>query len=181
MLIAVGSVNRSKLDGVRKAFEMYYSNVEVVGNDVGSDLPPQPIGLNEVFKGALVRALRAIKLRSDAAYGVGVEAGLLCIEGRWFDVHVASIVGSDGWITYGLSPAFEVPMQFIDKILTGEAKELEVVVDDYFRTKDIGEHGGFVKILSKGRVLRDELVFYATLMALIPRVNRELYLSVSPK
>lgn len=177
MLVAVGSMNKSKLNGVRRAFELFYSSVDVVGIDVGSDLPPQPIGLNEILKGALIRALRAIKLRNDAIYGVGIEAGLLCIEGKWFDVHVASIVSSDEWVTYGLSPAFEVPKPFVDKIVAGEAKELEVVVDNYFRTRNIGEYGGFIRILTKGRVLRDELIFHATLMALIPRMNKELYLS----
>jgi len=46
---------------------------------------------------------------------------------------------------------------------------------EYFKTKDIGEYGGFIKILSNGKVLREDLTFNAVVMALIPRLNPELY------
>ncbi len=48
-------------------------------------------------------------------------------------------------------------------------------MDRYFGTKDIGEKGGLIKILTKGVVTREHLTRDAVLMALIPWVNEELY------
>lgn len=176
MLVVIGSRNRSKISGVRRAYSMFFKNVDIVGVSVAAGLPPQPVGLTDVLRGALARASKALEIIADADHAVGVEAGLLNLCGRWFDVHVASVIDRNGWITYGLSPAFEVPEAFVNRILSGEVGELEAAVDAYFKTKDVGEHGGLVSILTEGRVLRDDLVLHATLMALIPRVNKGLYL-----
>lgn len=178
MLVVIGSKNKSKIDGVKRAYEKFLRGVSVTGVDVTADLPPQPVGLEKIFEGALKRALKALEVLREADHGVGVEAGLFKMGGKWFDVHVVSIADRNRWITYGLSPAFEVPDIFIKKILDGEVIELEVIVDTYFKTRNIGEYGGFIKILTRGEVIRDDLVFYATLMALTPRINEELYHSI---
>jgi inosine/xanthosine triphosphatase len=175
MLVVVGSRNKSKVVGVERAYKFFSLDVEVVGVEVPSQVPPQPLGIETIFKGSLNRALKSLEVVGSADHGVGVEAGLFRVGDRWFDVHVAVIADRYGHITYGLSPAFEVPYVFVDEILRGSARELEVVVDKYFKTKDIGEYGGFIKILSNGKVLREDLTFNAVVMALIPRLNSELY------
>ncbi|RLG85551.1 MAG: DUF84 domain-containing protein, partial [Thermoprotei archaeon] len=77
---------------------------------------------------------------------------------------------------YGLSPAFQIPPSFVNKVLN-EGIELEVVVDNYFGTKNIGIKGGFISILTKNRITREELTELAVAMALIPRIWRKLYQS----
>ncbi len=175
MLVCVGSENRSKLKGVERAYKLFVRELQVVGLKISSEVTPQPLDLETVFRGALIRARKSLELTSSAEHGVGIEAGLFNLHGTWFDVHVAVIADRCGLITYGLSPAFEVPSRFVKELLGGGANELEMLVDNYFKTKSIGEYGGFIKLLTNGHVLRDDLVFYSVLMALVPRVNKDLY------
>ncbi|MEM1982560.1 MAG: inosine/xanthosine triphosphatase [Sulfolobales archaeon] len=177
MLVAVGSKNKSKLSGVNKAYKLFMKDCEVLGVEVAKELPPQPMDLSSTFNGALFRALRSLELVDEAEHGVGVEAGLFVINDIWFDVHVAAIVDRNERVTYGLSPAFEVPPRFVKELLEKRVNELEVLVDKHFKTKDVGEHGGFIKFLTNGQVLRDDLTYYSVMMALIPRINKELYSS----
>lgn len=177
MLVCVGSENKSKLNGVERAYRLFVKEFKVVGLKVSSEITSQPMDLETVFRGALIRARKSLELMGNADHGVGVEAGLFNLHDTWFDVHVAAIVDRDGLVTYGLSPAFEVPIKFVKELIGGGVSELEVLVDNYFKTKDIGEHGGFIKLLTNGYVLRDDLVFYSVIMALVPRVNKDLYLT----
>jgi len=175
VLVGVGTKNRSKVEGVRRGYELFFNEVELIAVEAPSGVPPQPVGMDVIFKGALNRALTSLEMVSNAVHGVGVEAGVYEVNGRWFDVQVAAIVDRGGWVTYGLSPSFEIPEAFINKILSGEVPELEVIVDNYFKTRNIGECGGFIKLLTRGNVLREDLTYYAVVMALVPRVNEELY------
>ncbi len=175
MLISVGSKNRSKLNGVERAYSLFLKDFQVVGVEVPSEITPQPMNLETTFRGALIRAEKSLELVRGAEHGVGVEAGLFRLLDAWFDIHVAVVVDNQGIATYGLSSAFEIPPTFAEKLVGGSVKELELLVDDYFKTKDVGEHGGFIKLLTRGKVLRDDLVFQSVLMALVPRMNKDLY------
>ncbi|MEM1600850.1 MAG: inosine/xanthosine triphosphatase [Sulfolobales archaeon] len=175
MLVSVGSRNRSKLKGVEKAYSMFVKDFQVVGVEVSSEITPQPMSLETTFKGALFRARKSLELVGEAEHGVGVEAGLFNLGNTWLDVHIAVIADRYNRITVGLSPAFEIPSRFVNKLVERSASELEVLVDEYFKTKNIGEQGGFIKLLTNGHLLRDDLVYYSVLMALLPRVNNDLY------
>lgn len=176
MIVAIGSMNKSKIKGVKKAYLKYFSNVEFKPVKALSNVPLQPFGLDTVFKGAESRAVNAIKIAS-ADHGVGVEAGIYRVNDRWLDVQVVAIVDVDGWVTYGLSPSFEVPAFIVEKIIKGEADELEAIVDKIYGTRNIGEKGGFISMLTGNIVLRRDLTYYGAIMALIPRlsVNLKLY------
>ncbi|RLG77337.1 MAG: inosine/xanthosine triphosphatase [Thermoprotei archaeon] len=175
MRVCVGTKNPSKLKGVERALKLFYSSVSVVCVPVESGVPPQPIGIEQVFTGAKNRALRALAGINDCDLGVGVEAGIYAVGNTYYDVQVAAIADRSGVVTYGLSPSFPIPPKFANALLAGEVPELEVIVDRTFGTSNIGEKGGLIKLLTKGRVLREDLTFYAVVMALVPRLNRELY------
>ena len=174
MKVCVGTSNPSKLRGVEKALRLFFSDVQVTCVPVDSGVPPQPIGMEQIFRGAKNRALNALA-SSDCDLGVGVEAGIYAVGDTYFDVQVAAIADKNGLVTYGLSPSFPIPPKFAKALLTGEVPELEVIVDKTFNTRNIGEKGGFIKLLTKGKVLREDLAYYAVVMALVPRLNRELY------
>ncbi len=175
MEVCVGSTNPTKLKGVKDAFNMFYNNVNIKGYDVQTGIPPQPIGLELTIEGARRRAILSLTIGERCDFGVGVEAGLISIGDKFFDVQIAFVIDKNGIESYGFSPMFMVPKTFVEKILVGEYKELEDVVDSYFHTKNIGERGGFISILSKNRIRRENLVFYAVAMALIPFINQDLY------
>jgi len=78
--VAVGSGNRPKIDAVREAFEAYFEGVEVVGVEVASGVPDQPIGWEEIVAGAMNRAERAFAAK-PCDVGVGYEDGLVGVGG----------------------------------------------------------------------------------------------------
>ncbi len=175
LVVCIGSRNPSKVLGVKLAFIRFFSNLRFREFKVEPPVGPQPIGINEIFSGAKFRALKVLELCSDCDYGVGVEAGIFHINDQYFNVQVVAIADKDRKITYGFSPAFLIPKKFYEAIAKGESPELDVVVDRYFSIKESGLYGGLVKILTKSVVLREELTYLATVMALIPRINPELY------
>jgi len=176
MIVAIGSINKSKIEGVREAYLRFFTNVEFVPVKALSNVPLQPFGLDMVFKGALSRAVNAIRI-VNADHGVGVEAGMYSVSNRWFDIQVTAIIDRDNWVTYGLSPSFEVPAFIVEKIVKGEADELEAIVDEIYGVRNIGEKGGFISLLTGNVVLRRDLTYYSTIMALTPRldINLKLY------
>ena len=175
MKIAAGTKNPSKLKGIKNAYQKLLKvDVDVIGVQVPTGVSHQPSTFNEVIEGAINRAKYSIEKVKEAEQGVGVEAGFIYVKNKVFDVQVAAIIDRDNNITLGLSPAFQIPPKFVRRIFS-EGVELEVVVDNYFRTRSIGEKGGFISILTKGLVSRDELTELAVIMALIPRIWKELY------
>uniref|UniRef100_A0A7C4NPR7 inosine/xanthosine triphosphatase n=1 Tax=Ignisphaera aggregans TaxID=334771 RepID=A0A7C4NPR7_9CREN len=127
---------------------------------------------------ARYRARKVTEIDNVCDFYVGNEAGFIEIKGLgYFDIHVACVIDKNGNELYGLSPAFMIPRSFVDKILSGEFKELEEIVDTYFGTKNIGEKGGFINLLTKGIIVREDLVYHSVVAALIPIINRDLYLS----
>jgi len=171
--VCIGSVNPVKVRGVRRAFEKFFKYVEVVPVEVVG-VAAQPLSFEDVVRGAISRASEALKVCRGRSFGVGVEAGIFSFADRYFDVHAACIYdGSRRFL--GFSPAFQVPSRFVELIRSGEFKELEEVVDRQFGTEKIGEKGGLISLLTRGEVVREELVYYAVVMALVPLINRGLY------
>ncbi|MEM0226410.1 MAG: inosine/xanthosine triphosphatase [Thermofilaceae archaeon] len=174
MRVVVGSRNPAKLKGVERAFRSFYGPVEIVAVEVDPLVPPQPVGIDEVLRGALNRAYGALR-REAGDYGVGVEAGFFHLTGTSIEVQVAAVVDGSGRVGVGLSPGFPLPPAFVNALERGEAVELEEVVDRWFGTRSIGEAGGLVSLLTGGRVTREDLTYYAVVMALIPFINEPLW------
>jgi len=175
--ICVGTTNKCKIEGIRKAFLKFYGTVTLRSFNVDSGVPPQPLGLEQIFVGARNRALNSLSKCGECVFGVGVEAGIFNVFNTYFDVQVAAIADRSNEITYGMSPSFPIPRSFINKLLRGESRELEDLVNEYYGTKRIGEEGGFIKLLTKSVVTREDLTYYAVVMALVPRLNTNLYFS----
>ena len=173
--ICVGTLNKCKIEGIKRAFLRFYGTVNIKAFNVDSGVPLQPIGLNQIFLGAKNRAMQAILKDNECVFGIGVVAGIFEVQGNYFDVQVAAIADRDKYITYGLSPSFPIPKLFSEKLLKGEEPELESIVDSYYGTKNIGEEGGFIKLLTRSVVTREDLTYYAVIMALVPRLNTQLY------
>lgn len=82
--ISVGTQNRAKLEAVRAAFASFQSagqTIELVSVEVGSGVPEQPIGFEQIRNGARNRARAAFEM-SNAVLGVGIEDGLTRLSDR---------------------------------------------------------------------------------------------------
>jgi inosine/xanthosine triphosphatase len=172
MRVAVGSTNPVKVRAVEEVLREFYPEIEVFGVEVSSKVSAQPLGMEETVRGAVNRARAALK---HGELGVGIEAGLVevpfAITG-YMDVQFCAI--SDGEvITLGAGSGFEYPPSVIRQVLRG--REVGEVMEELSGIRNIGRKGGAIGFLSKGKLSRKELTKQAVLMAMLPRINRELY------
>jgi inosine/xanthosine triphosphatase len=170
--VAIATGNRTKVRAVKNVFTQIFGYVEVVEVHV-EGAPHQPLGEGTI-KGSIDRAKAALA-RSDADYGVGVEAGLFRVEalGKYFDIQYCTIVDSDGNASYGHGPGFEYPPSVTRAALEGAP--VGEVMSRLTGIERIGHRGGSIGYLSNGAIDRTSLTEIAVLMALIPRIRGELY------
>ena len=74
--VRVGSMNEPKIQAARGALRAYLPRARVEGASVESGISEQPVGLDEIARGARVRAERAFEL-GDCELAVGYEDGLV--------------------------------------------------------------------------------------------------------
>ncbi len=171
MRVVVGSRNPTKVKGVEEAFKQFFEDVEVLSKSVDSGVPPQPFN-EEVIKGAINRAVNAF---GDCDFSVGIEAGFFKVNGTitgYVDFQVAAVYDGDR-CTIGFGPGFEFPPKVVEEALKGT--EAGDVMEEITGIENIGERMGAIYYLSKGVISRTDLTRIAVTMALIPRLNRDLY------
>jgi inosine/xanthosine triphosphatase len=176
MKVLVGSLNPVKIEAVRRAFELHFSDLEVVGVEVTSDVRAQPVG-DETFIGAQNRAVALVQMNADeqlgAAYCVGLEGGMAEFHGRWLAFGVLCIADAAGRLGFGVSPMFELPPGITDELLAGA--ELGHVIDRLSGDHNSKQKGGAIAFLTQGRVDRCTLYAQGLAVALVPFLNEELY------
>ncbi|MEW6592837.1 MAG: inosine/xanthosine triphosphatase [Candidatus Hadarchaeota archaeon] len=165
MKVAVGSTNQPKIEAVKGVFEKAFGDVEVVGVDVDSGVSSQPFQCNEIVRGAVNRAKKALKILK-ADYGVGIEGGVAKFGGKWYNLGFVAIVGKKGRVGTGTSGWFECPERILRELKTG--KELGDVIDELVGEKGTKRRGGAIGIFTRGMVSRKALYEHGVWMALSP-------------
>ncbi|MEM1541593.1 MAG: inosine/xanthosine triphosphatase [Ignisphaera sp.] len=174
--VCIGSKNPAKLKGVERAFRQFFDVVKVEGYGV-EGVPKQPIGLENILRFARYRAEKIKEIDALCDFYLGIEAGLMNIEEiGYFDVHITYLIDKNNRTSYGFSPAFAIPKKFVEFLVSGVYEELEEIVDTHYGTSNIGDKGGFISLLTKNNVVREDLVYYSVIMALIPIINSDTYL-----
>lgn len=173
IVLCIGSQNPAKVRGVMNAFSHYFRVEKFVTKKVDTGLPPQPIGLGLILEGARRRA--ELSLSEECDYSVGIEAGFYIVGDEPYDVEAAYVLEKSGVGSLGFSPSFPIPRRIYEWILRGEYKELEDAVNALFKVENIGDKEGFIGLLTKRVCDRWVLSYYATLMALVRFLNRDLY------
>ncbi len=167
MLIAVGSLNKVKIESVREAFKEFGFDTQIVAINI--NYKEQPLGLEETLNGAIYRAKSAFnKVKAD--YGVGIEAGIISILDYNLNIQIAAIT-NENITAIGFSPAFQLPRKIEGIVLKGV--ELDKAVEMVYGIKDIGEKGGIIELMSKGIIDRKNLIIYALKMAIVKIINNE--------
>ncbi len=112
--VRVGSINEPKLAAVRSALSAYAPDVNVSGVAVDSGVSDQPVGFEEIIRGARNRAAGAVK-GSLCDLGIGIEDGLVPLpipdaSGTSAHWNIACCAITDGEHTsIGFSSAFAYP------------------------------------------------------------------------
>jgi inosine/xanthosine triphosphatase len=179
MKIAVGTLNKGKVEAVRKGLSYYkdYLAAEVLGVKVDSGVGNQPIGLEETIAGAQNRARLAFESIS-ADLGIGLESGIFLVphtKSDYMDTTACAIYDGKEF-HLGLSSCFEYPREMIKKVLE-EGKDIgEVALQLGFSDdKNFAEKEGMIGILTKGVINRANYSEQAVHMAMIHLLNREHY------
>ena len=134
----------------------------------------QPMTLEETTKGAINRAMNAFK---NCDYGIGIESGLMqapYVRSGYINFTVVAIYNGKTH-SIGHSTGFEVPSKLVPALNSGD--EIDKAVFDLGITDvdNIGKRGGFLGILTQGRVPRKDYTKQALIMAMIPLENKGLY------
>jgi len=171
--VAVGSTNKVKVDAVRNIFTQAFGLVEIVSVEPSNEIGKQPLEEGTI-QGSMQRAKSAIE-KTRADFGVGIEAGLFFNEllQKYLDIQYCSIVDSSGKVTVGHGPGFEYPPEVIKAVLAGGT--VGDTMSRITEIESIGHKMGSIGYLSDGMIDRTSLTEIAVLMALIPRIRKELY------
>ena len=80
MKILIGTRNQGKIEGAKQAFEKFYTNVEMIGIPVDSDVSDEPVN-DEIYQGASNRVNNLIKYAKENNIGfIALES-----DGRYID------------------------------------------------------------------------------------------------
>jgi inosine/xanthosine triphosphatase len=170
---AVGTGNPSKIEGVRRAFSKYFSDIELRQVDSSSVAKAQPRGLEEMTAGATSRARYALSV-AGGDFGVGVEAGIFTIGTIYFDNQVAAIVDKTGRVSLGHSAGYMLPSEAMEKLFR-KGRELERWAEEVSGISEVGDKGGLIQHLTKGRMTRADLTEQCVVTALIPWLHPDVY------
>jgi inosine/xanthosine triphosphatase len=173
LIIAIGTKNPTKIEGIKRAFGKFYDDIELRPVDSGSVAKAQPKGLEEMASGATARANFALS-KAGGDFGVGVEAGIFAIGGRYFDNQVAAITDKSGKVSLGHSAGFMLPKDAIERLFR-EGRELERWAEEVSGITEVGDKGGIIQHLTKGRMSRIDLTEQCVTTALVPWLHRDVY------
>jgi inosine/xanthosine triphosphatase len=177
MKIIVGSKNPVKFQATGNVLEKIYGELEVQAIDVDSGVPDQPIGLEVTVQGAINRAKNAFS--PDFDLSVGIESGLLEVPHSitgYLDLQWCAIYDGEK-ITLGVSAGFEYPPLVIEQVLGG--KEVGDVMDQVTGVDKLGQKTGAVSHLTQGMLDRTGNTEQCVLMAMVPRMNSDIYFNNS--
>lgn len=168
MKILVGSKNESKIKGVNKAFNHYFSNFAIDGMQVESEVNEQPVD-SEIFQGAINRVKNLKQFSNNADYYVAVESGLTNFAGEYLIVQVGYIEDKQGRSSMGMSAGFPVPEKLITQI---KSLGLNNVVKQLF-PQNTKIDNGTVGILTDNVISRVDLTEQAIVLALTKFLKKE--------
>ena len=171
--VVVGSKNPVKISAAKTAIcEMFALNdVECVGINAPSGVPEQPMTNEDTQLGAINR-VKYCQQHTQADYYVAFEGGVDQFEyGPATFAYVA--VANQEHMSIGRSCQLPLPPLVYQALEKGE--ELGHVMDRLFNTDNVKQKGGAIGLLTKGLATRESVYHQATLLALAPFVNPDLF------
>jgi len=173
IVVAVGTKNPAKIEGIKQAFAKYYKDVEVRPVDSSKVAKAQPKSLDEMTADATARASYALSV-AGGDFGVGVEAGIFTIGSLYFDNQVGAIADKSGNVSLGHSAGYMLPREDMETLFR-EGKELERWAERVSGIDEVGDKGGFINFLTKGVITRADLTEQCVVTALAPRLHKDIY------
>ncbi|MCY1721471.1 inosine/xanthosine triphosphatase [Prolixibacteraceae bacterium Z1-6] len=172
MNVVVASKNPVKIEATRLGFESYFTEVNVQGITIESDVADQPVSDEETLRGARNRAEAARKLYADADYWVGIEGGIEA-RGEGLTAFAWMVITGKENLGESRTTSFQIPNKVVE--LINQGYELGEANDILFKKENSKQKSGAVGILTNDTITRTELYKQAVQLALIPFLNPGLY------
>ena len=183
--VRVGTTNGPKIAAATEAIRAYAPGAGVEGAAVDSGVSEQPVGFEEIARGARTRAERAFAF-GDCELAVGYEDGLVDLPGLHPEgaecLNVGCAAVTDGARTsLGLSSGFAYPPECAERAIA-QREPIGDLFDDLWeryadeRDARASAHGaGNVGKLTLGVLPRSEYARHAIVCALVRFLHPELY------
>ena len=173
MKLIIATQNAGKIEAAKRAFEKYFTPVEITGITVPSNVSEQPVN-EETFLGAKNRVKNLKQYCKEnnltADLYLAVESGIVNLYGEWAITNFAVIEDNNDFFSFGTSPSFPVPKHLVNKIIE---TDLSQVMNNLFTKDDErSKWGGGIQLLSQGKVTRIDLTEAAFIMALTKYLNK---------
>jgi inosine/xanthosine triphosphatase len=175
-LVAVGSLNPTKVNAVSSALARAEIAAEVRGVAVPSGVSTMPTGHAEVAKGAIERA-HAARAALDAGWGIGLEGGVTFdARGDAWLFSVAAIITSE---RESLARGGELllPPPVAARLRAGA--ELGPLMDELLGTTNIKQGVGAIGYLTRGLITREAAFHDVFCRALAPLLHVDLYAALA--
>jgi inosine/xanthosine triphosphatase len=173
-LVGVGSKNPVKLGASRAVLARVAPRAMIEAVSVSSTVPDQPIGDDETIRGALARA-HAAREAVRGELGIGIEGGVVDLEGRMRTCAWAAVVDAAGNESVGGSLAMSLPPAVAQLVRNGT--ELGNAMDRVTGERGTKHRQGAVGILTAGLVDRqaayEMILTYALARFLTPELWRD--------
>ncbi len=164
--IAVFTGNHEKLKGVENGLRLFLKDYRLESMENTSEIS-EPF-MDEIRQAAISR----IKASSDYDYFISVEAGIIELFGKSYDIHLAIVRDKYGVESYGISSGLPLNKGVMDELKSGS--DLSQVAKKMLNLEDVGNKGGLIYHFSRGIKLRRDLVQEAVVSALIERTSMSL-------
>ena len=163
--ILIGSNNKAKIEGAKLAFSKYFSDFEIMSEDIPSNVNSQPLN-DEIIQGARnrIKGLKALN-KDDIDFYISSEAGLINIGKTWLNVNLSMVEDKNGYESIGTSQGYMIPQNKLESI---KEKTLGVVMDEIFNWEGLNRNKGGINLLTMGEMSRIQLVRDSFILALIP-------------
>ncbi|MGV3488997.1 MAG: DUF84 family protein [Tuberibacillus sp.] len=153
--VGVGSKNPAKLKAISRLCEPM--GWEVLAVDAPSGVSAMPMSDQETKLGAVHRSQAVLNL-SDANIGIGLEGGVMDIEGDMYLCNWGALTTREGKTMTASGARIVLPKALQAGILAG--KELGDIIDVYTAKRDVRKGEGTIGILTNDRITRDEMFYH---------------------
>ncbi len=174
--IGIGSKNPVKVEAVRHTFGEFAgimgweAAIEYTGYAVPSGVPDQPLGIEEIYRGAVNRA-RAVMDAAAPDFAVGIEAGIYDVGDYHVDTQMCAVLDAGGTMTIGHSGGFTYPPEVMAEVRKG--REIGDIFATISGNDKIKHQEGAIGMLSNGWITRRTFSCQSVQMALIPRIKKQ--------
>ena len=170
---AVGSKNPVKVAASQAVLRRVYGgDIDVSGVSVESGVSRQPWGDEETLRGALNRARAALWI-SGASLGVGLEGGLVEVDGQIYTSAWCAVARVDG--TVGVAGGANMLLPPVVAQAVREGAELGPTMDELTGLENSKQAQGAIGILTQGHLDRQSAYEQILTLALARHLSPVLY------